>query len=181
MPKPYLLRKPPRGLGSPAMRRWTAAILTVCVACLSGCAGSSSNTVAMNGGAGDSSAAGYNSEGVLASTPTSSATAFAPTAAAIAANSSAASQAADELTAVAKPGNAAYKIGPLDVLDVSVFKVPDLNKTVQVAENGTINYPLLGDVPAAGQNRSRTRTGSQGKAWRQISPRPAGYGDDQRI
>ena len=66
-------------------------------------------------------------------------------------HSAAASQAADALTAVAKPGNAAYKIGPLDVLDISVFKVPDLTKEVQVAEDGSINYPLIGDTPAAGK------------------------------
>ena len=66
-------------------------------------------------------------------------------------HSAAASQAADALTAVAKPGNAAYKIGPLDVLDISGFKVPDLTKEVQVAEDGSINYPLIGDIPAAGK------------------------------
>src|SRR5262249_49196676 len=60
-------------------------------------------------------------------------------------------QAADTLTSVAKPGNGAYKIGPLDVLSISVFKVPDLDKSMQVAEDGTINYPLIGDVPAAGR------------------------------
>jgi polysaccharide export outer membrane protein len=60
-------------------------------------------------------------------------------------------QAADKLTAVAKPGNSAYKIGPLDVLAISVFKVPDLDKAVQVAEDGTINYPLIGDIRAAGR------------------------------
>ncbi len=37
------------------------------------------------------------------------------------------------------------------MLDISVFKVPDLNKDVQVAEDGTINYPLIGDIPAAGR------------------------------
>jgi len=52
---------------------------------------------------------------------------------------------------VAKPGNAAYKIGPLDVLDITVFKVQDLAKTVQVSENGEINYPLIGDIQAAGK------------------------------
>jgi polysaccharide export outer membrane protein len=44
-----------------------------------------------------------------------------------------------------------YQIGPMDVLDISVFKVPELTKTVQVADNGTINLPLLGEVPAAGK------------------------------
>jgi polysaccharide biosynthesis/export protein len=53
--------------------------------------------------------------------------------------------------AVAIPGNDAYKIGPLDVLDVTVFKVPELSKTVQVDRDGSINYPLIGQIPAAGK------------------------------
>jgi polysaccharide biosynthesis/export protein len=60
-------------------------------------------------------------------------------------------QAADKFTAVATPGNSAYKIGPLDVLDVQVFQVPDLTRSVQVADTGTINYPLAGEVQAAGK------------------------------
>lgn len=98
----------------------------------------------MNGGAGDGAAPAYGADGTVGSV--SPATAFAPTAGA---HSSAASQAADVLTAVARPG-ASYKIGPLDVLEISVFKVPDLGKSLQVAEDGTINYPLIGEVQAAG-------------------------------
>lgn len=49
------------------------------------------------------------------------------------------------------PGNPGYKIGPLDVLEVSVFKVPELSKTVQVAESGSINLPLVGEVPTVGR------------------------------
>jgi polysaccharide export outer membrane protein len=45
----------------------------------------------------------------------------------------------------------AYKIGAQDVLDVSVFKVPELSKSVQVADIGTINLPLVGEVPVAGK------------------------------
>jgi len=52
--------------------------------------------------------------------------------------------------ASAKPGSGAYKIGPNDVLQISVFKVPELSQTVEVAETGTVNVPLVGDVPAAG-------------------------------
>ena len=55
------------------------------------------------------------------------------------------------LTASATPGSNAYKIGPLDVLDVSVFKVPELSKSVQVADAGTVNLPLVGEIPAAGK------------------------------
>ena len=44
-----------------------------------------------------------------------------------------------------------YKIGYADVLDISVFKVPELTRTVEVAESGTINLPLVGDVFVAGK------------------------------
>lgn len=54
-------------------------------------------------------------------------------------------------TSVADPHSKAYKIGPRDVLDISVFKVPELSKTVQVSEVGTINYPLVGEIAAGGK------------------------------
>jgi polysaccharide biosynthesis/export protein len=57
----------------------------------------------------------------------------------------------EALTASATPGSAGYKIGPLDVVEVSVFKVPELSKTVQVTEAGTINLPLIGEVSTAGR------------------------------
>ena len=57
----------------------------------------------------------------------------------------------DEMKAVVTPGSTAYRIGTLDVLEVSVFKVPELSKTAQVSDTGSITYPLLGDVPAAGR------------------------------
>jgi polysaccharide export outer membrane protein len=45
----------------------------------------------------------------------------------------------------------ACTIGSADVLEISVFKVPELTKTVVVADTGTINLPLVGEVPAAGK------------------------------
>jgi polysaccharide export outer membrane protein len=60
-------------------------------------------------------------------------------------------QEARRLTAVSDPNSQAYKIGPLDVLDITVFRVPELSKTVQVAATGTINLPLVGEVPASGR------------------------------
>jgi polysaccharide export outer membrane protein len=119
-------------------------MVAIGTASLGGCAGSSGSGVAS---ADPAATPAYAADGSV--TASSGVNAFAPTGPAV--NSATASQAADALTAVAKPGNAAYKIGPLDVLDISVFKVPDLNKEVQVAEDGTINYPLIGDVPAAGK------------------------------
>lgn len=55
------------------------------------------------------------------------------------------------LSSVSDPTSKAYKIGPRDVLEVTVFKVPELSKVVQVSEAGTISYPLIGEVQAAGR------------------------------
>ena len=59
---------------------------------------------------------------------------------------------AQTYTALADPKSKAYKIGPLDVLDITVFKVPDLTKSVQVSESGTINFPLVGEIQAGGRS-----------------------------
>lgn len=45
----------------------------------------------------------------------------------------------------------AYEIGPLDVLDISVFQVPELTKSVQVSDTGTVNLPLVGEIPVTGK------------------------------
>jgi len=60
-------------------------------------------------------------------------------------------KAAETIVAAGTPGSSAYKIGPQDVLDISVFKVPELSRSVQVADVGTINLPLVGEVKAAGR------------------------------
>jgi polysaccharide export outer membrane protein len=43
-----------------------------------------------------------------------------------------------------------YKIGAQDVLDVSVWKEPDLSRLVPVRPDGKISLPLLNDVQAVG-------------------------------
>lgn len=43
-----------------------------------------------------------------------------------------------------------YKISGRDIIEVSVFQVPDLNKTVQVSEDGSVTLPLVGKVQLAG-------------------------------
>jgi polysaccharide export outer membrane protein len=60
----------------------------------------------------------------------------------------------DQGTALAsRPVDApgAYKIGYADVLAISVFKVPELARTVEVPESGTVNLPLVGDVSVVGK------------------------------
>jgi polysaccharide export outer membrane protein len=50
-----------------------------------------------------------------------------------------------------------YRIGPLDVLDISVFGVPDLSKTIPVSASGQIAFPLIGLVPAAGKTTAELK------------------------
>lgn len=47
-----------------------------------------------------------------------------------------------------------YQIGAKDLLEISVFEVPELNITVRVSENGMVTLPLLGEVKAEGVNRA---------------------------
>lgn len=50
-----------------------------------------------------------------------------------------------------------YLIGPEDVLDITVFDVPDLNQTARVANDGTIALPLLGRMVASGLTADQLR------------------------
>ena len=50
-----------------------------------------------------------------------------------------------------------YVIGPEDVLQITVFDVPDLNQTVRVANDGTISIPLLGRIEASGLTSDQLR------------------------
>jgi polysaccharide export outer membrane protein len=44
-----------------------------------------------------------------------------------------------------------YLIGPFDTLDVSVFQVDMLTKTVQVDSTGHFEFPMIGEVTASGK------------------------------
>jgi len=54
--------------------------------------------------------------------------------------------------AMSDPKSKSYRVGPRDVLEITVFKVPELSKTVQVSEAGTINYPPIGEMEAGGKS-----------------------------
>ncbi len=51
---------------------------------------------------------------------------------------------------VAAAADPAYKIGPEDVLNISVWKEPTISNTVPVRPDGKISLPLINDVQAAG-------------------------------
>ena len=50
----------------------------------------------------------------------------------------------------ADPLGAEYLIGPEDVLEINVWKNPDLSKTVVVRPDGMITLSLIGDIRAGG-------------------------------
>ena len=50
-----------------------------------------------------------------------------------------------------------YLIGPEDILDIEVFNVPELRKTVRVSNDGTIDLALIGRVKASGRTAEQLR------------------------
>lgn len=48
--------------------------------------------------------------------------------------------------------DAEYRLGAQDLLEISVFRVPDLARTVRVNSNGEISLPLVGSIQAAGRS-----------------------------
>lgn len=42
-----------------------------------------------------------------------------------------------------------YRIGPSDILSITVWQQPELSRTVTVRPDGVITYPLLGDMQVA--------------------------------
>ncbi len=57
---------------------------------------------------------------------------------------------------MAQPGtdSADYVIGPEDLLEVSVFELPELKTTTRVQGDGTVSLPLLGVVQAGGLTKT---------------------------
>ncbi|SMH40817.1 polysaccharide biosynthesis/export family protein [Mesorhizobium australicum] len=49
-------------------------------------------------------------------------------------------------------GGTERPIAPGDILEVSVFQVPDLSRTAQVDSVGRVSLPLIGVIPAAGKS-----------------------------
>jgi len=45
-----------------------------------------------------------------------------------------------------------YRVGPKDILTITVWEEPDLTKEAVIDQDGTINYPLLGNIHIAGMS-----------------------------
>lgn len=47
-------------------------------------------------------------------------------------------------------GATQYQLSSGDVIEINVFEEPDLNKQVKIGSSGTISFPLIGSIMAAG-------------------------------
>lgn len=50
-----------------------------------------------------------------------------------------------------------YVIGPKDLLEIRVFEIPELNLERRVTDGGTIDLPMLGELPVSGQTAAQVR------------------------
>jgi polysaccharide export outer membrane protein len=50
-----------------------------------------------------------------------------------------------------------YQLGPEDVIEISVWKEPDLTKQIAVRPDGKISYPLIGEIQASGKTVKQLR------------------------
>ena len=73
------------------------------------------------------------------------------------------------LPATPLPDN--YRIGPGDVLEISVWKNPDLSRIVVVLPDGTITFPLVGRFVAGGKTVDQLREEMEKKISRYV-PEP---------
>lgn len=61
-----------------------------------------------------------------------------------------------------------YLIGPYDRVDINVYGLADLTRTVQVDASGKIALPLVGEVDAAGRTTSQLATELRAKLARYV-------------
>lgn len=58
---------------------------------------------------------------------------------------------AESSSTAAKAHNASYVIGNADVLAITVWKEPDVSRSIPVRPDGKISLPLVGEIQAAGR------------------------------
>ena len=68
-----------------------------------------------------------------------------------------------------------YVIGPLDNVNIIVWRNPELSMSVPVRPDGRITTPLVEDLPALGKDSTDARAGHREGA-REVHPRPGRHG-----
>jgi polysaccharide export outer membrane protein len=72
----------------------------------------------------------------------------------------------------AEPDQSSYRVGPEDVLEISVWREDALKKEVLVRPDGGLSYPLIGEVQAAGKTVNEIRA-EIAKRLEKFIPEPA--------
>jgi len=72
-------------------------------------------------------------------------------------------------SALAATTDREYRIGPEDVLEISVWREDSLHREVLVRPDGGISFPLAGDITAAGKTVAELQDEMRGKISRYIS------------
>nr|HDN01144.1 polysaccharide export protein [Deltaproteobacteria bacterium] len=67
--------------------------------------------------------------------------------------------ATDDTEAEKAPVGDEYLIGPTDILEIHIWREPDLSRTIPVRPDGKITLPLLNDVQASGLTPMELKAG----------------------
>lgn len=60
-------------------------------------------------------------------------------------------------TTAAAPADLSYRVGPEDVIEISVWREEGLKKEVLVRPDGGISFPIIGEIRAAGKTAEEIR------------------------
>ena len=79
--------------------------------------------------------------------------------------------AAEKVEAIpaASTGNSDYKLGPEDVVEVFVWKEPDLSTNVVVRPDGKISLPLVGELEVTGKSANQLQVEIEGRLQKYVS------------
>jgi polysaccharide biosynthesis/export protein len=73
----------------------------------------------------------------------------------------------------AKPLADAYRLGPGDMIEITVYNNPDLTTKTSIGEDGTISFPLIGNVALGGLTRAQAEKRiAQGLEAGKFVPKP---------
>jgi polysaccharide export outer membrane protein len=68
-----------------------------------------------------------------------------------------------DASSATKPHDAAYRIGSSDVLAITVWKEPEVSRSIPVRPDGKISLPLVGELQAAGRTPLQLEQDISGK------------------